>query len=309
MPPERVIIDTDPAIGVPFRDVDDALAVLYLLALPDEFEVLGLTPVFGNAPLRRCLPKAREVLAVAGRGDIGVHPGAASSRALGIETPASAFLARAVREDPGNVTVLALGPLTNIATAGILDPGFYANVSRLVIMGGALSAEFGPLPFPFEFNFRKDIKAAEAVLAADCAKVLITMDLCMQVVFSRRELDALESMNNRAGTYLARHVAHWYGLNHLAPVPWKGGFVPWDVIAAVYLRRGGLFEGPECGVRLLERPMRTGGIERRGDRARPCGLPERVIAAELLDDFLSAIDSFEKGRPVISPRSDAVDRK
>ena len=298
MPSAKVIIDTGPAIGCPFHDVDDALAMLYLLALPGEFEVLGVTPVGGNAPLRKTVPKAREVLAIAGRKDIPVYPGAKRASEIGRPTEAGRFLAEAVRESPGEVTVLAIGPLTNIATAGLRDPDFFNHVGRIVVMGGALQAGYGvPLVSPLEFNFWKDTAAAAAVLAAECEKVIVTMDLCLQVVFSRRELDALHSMRPRPAYWLASKIEPWYRFNRAMPVPWKGGFVPWDVIAAVYLRRPDLFEVEETPLRLRPRRFTTGQVERCEDGSRPCLLPVKVRAAELLDEFLDAIDSGEWARP------------
>lgn len=294
MPPAKVIIDTDPAIGGAFHDVDDALAMLYLLALPGDFEVLGVTPVAGNAPLRKTEPIAREILAIAGREDIPVYPGAAGKGECGKPTAASRFLAEAVRESPGEVTVLAIGPLTNIATAALRDPDFLKNVGRIVVMGGALAAGYGlPLVSPLEFNFWKDTAAATVVLAPDCEKVILTMDLCLQVVFSRRELDALHSMRSTPATWLASNIEPWYRFNRAMPVPWKGGFVPWDVIAAVYLRRPDLFKVEETPLRLRPRRFMTGQVERCEDGSRPCVLPVEVRAGELLDEFLDAIDSGE----------------
>ena len=189
MAASKVIIDTDPAIGYRFRDVDDGLAVLYLLALADEFDTLALTAVHGNASQPRTFKKAVELLAVAGRSDVPVLRGAVNRRDLGVETEASRFLAEAVLDDPGEVTVLALGPLTNVATAGILEPTFYGKVRRLVMMGGSFGS-------PFELNFFKDTAAAGMVLSAPCGKVLISGDLCRQTLFTRDDLEKVRAMDN-----------------------------------------------------------------------------------------------------------------
>lgn len=292
--PARVLIDTDPAIGIPARDVDDALAIMYLLALEDAFEVAGITPVHGNASLAKTARAAHDVLRVAGRQDVPVRPGAAGKRDLGKPSPASRLLIETVLTLPGEVTVLAIGPLTNVATAMILDPEFASRVGRLVVMGGSLDAGMGiPLLSPLEFNFLADTRAAEAVLAARCEKVVITSDLYQQVVFGRRELEALQEMGSYQASWLARRIEPWLRLNNVAPLlPWRGGFVPWDVIAAVYLQRPDLFEEEETCLRLRPaRPM-TGAIERcEGDA--PCRLPVQVRSDELLDEFLDAIAQFE----------------
>ncbi|MBU1670581.1 MAG: nucleoside hydrolase [Actinobacteria bacterium] len=288
---EKIIIDTDPAVGVPLRDVDDALAILYLLALPDEFEVLGITAVGGNAPVPSAYAKARGLVGLARRGDVPVYKGAAKAGCEG--SAAGSFLARAVDERPGEVTVLAIGPLSNLRQASLLDPEFYSKVKRVVAMGGALAREVNlPLLFPLEFNFFKDPDAAEGLLAAPCEKVIITGDLCRQALFTRRELEALFGLGSAVGTWLAYRVRPWLRLNQLFPfVPWKEGFVPWDVVAAVYLRRPGLFADIETkGMRLRPGRLRTGAIEPDASRdAMPATLPARQDADAMLSEFLEVM--------------------
>ena len=293
MPAQNVLIDTDPATGYAFRDVDDGLAMLYLLSRPEEFRVLGVTPVYGNTSLERTTVKAREVLKVARREEIPVSPGAASSRELGKSTAATRLLRRTVAAFPGEVTILALGPLTNVATAGLTDRGFFGNVRRVVVMGGACPRGFG-VPFvpPLEFNFLKDPRAADFLLAAPCEKVLVTADLCRQVLFTRRELDSLWGMRSAVATYLAYRIEPWLRLNQVAPLPWRGGFVPWDVVAAVYLGRPDLFGGVEVkGMRLARGHLPTGAIEPDPSRdSTPCLIPTRITdPAGLLDEFLRTI--------------------
>lgn len=296
MPVRKVIIDTDPAAGLPFRDIDDALAIVYLLCLREEFDVAGLTIVAGNSPLHKGEAIAREVLSAMSREDIPVLPGSPGRRSPGPETPAAAFLAGTAAAHPGEVAVLAIGPLSNIAAAGALDPCFYRNVGRLVIMGGALREGLGPsrLP-PFEFNFWKDSGAAEAVLGARCDKAVITSDVCRQVVFGRREVDAVRSMQGAPARYLSTFLEHWYRVNHVAPVPWKGGFVPWDVIAAVYLRRPELFDRAEAALRLRQGRFATGALEPCRPPSPVCPVPAEVNADGLLEDFLSVIDAGSTG--------------
>jgi len=293
---EKIVIDTDPATGYSLRDVDDGLALAYLLALPDEFEVLGISTVFGNVSLARATAKAREAVHVTGRTDVRVFPGAWSRHALGDVSSASVFLPDVVAANPGEVTVLALGPLTNIATAGLGGKAFYRDVKRIVVMGGAGEEGFGiPLLSPLEFNFFSDAAAADLVLDAPCEKVVITSDLCRQALFTRRELDSLWSMRNRVATYLAYRIRPWLKLNQVFPLlPWKGGFVPWDVVAAVYLGRPDLFsDTEEKGVMLKQGVLRTGALEPDASRdSRPTTLPTLLEPHPLLDDFLSAINRY-----------------
>src|ERR687897_1658469 len=108
-----VWIDTDPAVGEPERDVDDGLALIQAFNSP-ELAIRGISVVFGNAPLDRGLPIARQLVRDFGPPGVRVFAGAAAAGDLGTETEASRALTGALRSEP--LTILALGPATNVAT-------------------------------------------------------------------------------------------------------------------------------------------------------------------------------------------------
>src|SRR3954463_6655388 len=150
----RVIIDTDPG-------VDDAFALLLAMRSP-ELKIEGLTPVAGNVPLELTLPNALRMVEIAGRSDIPVAAGARvplvrrlvtaayahGENGLGgavfpepktkpIDEPAAEFIRRIVRKYPHEVTLITLGPLTNVATALNLDPELAGMIRGLTMMGGS----------------------------------------------------------------------------------------------------------------------------------------------------------------------------
>jgi len=154
--PFRVIIDTDPG-------VDDALALLLAMRSP-ELKIEGITAVAGNVPLELTLPNALRMVEIAGRTDIPVAAGskaplvrrlvtaayAHGENGLGgavfpeakirpIAEPAAQFIQQLVRKYPSEVTLITIGPLTNVATALNSDPELAAMVKSLVMMGGSLS--------------------------------------------------------------------------------------------------------------------------------------------------------------------------
>jgi len=156
--PFRVIIDTDPG-------VDDALALLLAMRSP-ELKIEGITAVAGNVPLELTLPNALRMVEIAGPTDIPVAAGAKAplvrrlvtaayvhgENGLGgavfpepkikpIAEPAAEFIRQVVRKHPGEVTLITIGPLTNVATALNSDPELAAMVKSLVMMGGSLSRE------------------------------------------------------------------------------------------------------------------------------------------------------------------------
>lgn len=156
--PKKIIIDTDPGI-------DDAMAILLALRSP-EVEVIGLTTIYGNVYTTLATRNALHLLEVAGRTDIPVAEGSHVTLTKGtklriadfvhgadglgnqnfdppkgkpLEQSAAAFLVEQAKLHPGKVTVVALGPLTNIALAIELDPEFCKNIGQIVLLGGAFS--------------------------------------------------------------------------------------------------------------------------------------------------------------------------
>src|SRR5438309_6160529 len=154
--PSRVIIDTDPG-------VDDAFALLLAMRSP-ELKIEGITPVAGNVPLELSLPNALRMVEIAGRTDIPVAAGAKTpllrrlvtaayahgENGLGgavfpepkikpIAESAAKFISQIVRKYPGEVTLITIGPLTNIATTLTMDAELARLVKSLVMMGGSLS--------------------------------------------------------------------------------------------------------------------------------------------------------------------------
>lgn len=184
-----VIIDCDPG-------VDDALAII--LALHHKaIEVEAVCSVTGNGNLENTTRNAKNIVALCGRADIPVYRGAAE--ALDAEVPetvaafgddglggyaseieaekqvekekAADFLVRAVRERPGELTLVAIGPCTNIALAVRKDPEFAGKVKQLILMGGAkYTGNMSPVA---EYNFWADPRAAKEVMEAGFRRVVM----------------------------------------------------------------------------------------------------------------------------------------
>lgn len=252
---KRLIIDADPAIGVPLRDIDDGLAMLLLLASP-EIILEGITINFGNVKAPLGYQVAAEVLRVA-RADVPVYLGAHTHRDLGKPNPAVDYLLETVGSNPGEISLLALAPLTNVATAMMLDPGFAANLKDLVIMGGSLN--FGIFKYTGEFNFHLDARAASFVISLPVPKTMITMDVCSQAVFKDCHLEKIRANPSPVSRYLAENIAPWLNLNKKVFFR-KKGFFPWDVVAAAYLVDESLFDRNFCSVHIQESGLRAGRI-------------------------------------------------
>ena len=206
--PVKILIDTDPG-------VDDAIAILMALASPD-VDIVGLTTVGGNVPLARSTRNALALLQAAGRSDIPVAKGASRplrgrytyapqfhgpgglSRRLPEPTGgpvtegAVQFLYDQLTREPGEVLLVALGPLTNFARLLWERPIALEQTKNIVVMGGAVNTPGNVTP-KAEFNFYSDPAAAEIVLASRLPVTLVDLAACRQVAISREQALALRS--------------------------------------------------------------------------------------------------------------------
>lgn len=217
---EKIIIDTDPG-------QDDAVAILLALASP-ELELLGITCVAGNVPLAKTQRNARVVCELAGRADVKVFAGCdrpmrrplvtaeyvhGKSGLDGIDLPEPAmplqpahavdFLIETLRaEAPGTVTLVPIGPLTNIATAFIRAPDIAGRVKQIVLMGGGCF-EGGNTTPAAEFNIYVDPEAAEIVFKAGVRLVVMPLDVTHKVLTSPAVVEGFRALPGRVGPAVA----------------------------------------------------------------------------------------------------------
>lgn len=195
-----VLIDCDPG-------TDDALAIFAALNSPD-LEVVGITTVGGNASLADTTRNALQLLEVCGRGDLPVWQGAArpltgeftyayefhGAGGMGVRLPDPAVIAQSVpaadaiaaaaRQRPGELTLIALGPLTNVATALGNFPELAGQLAEILVMGGALQVP-GNVTGHAEFNIFNDPQAAAAVCASGAPVGLVGLDVTATVSIDR----------------------------------------------------------------------------------------------------------------------------
>jgi len=200
--PHKVIFDTDFVMP----PADDGLALILALGSP-ELEILGVTTVAGNESMEKATADALRLLEIAGRAEIPVYKGAnmpllhekseyatrVHGRWWSDDPPAPPpggfarkpperesamdFIVRTVMARPGEVSILAIGPLTNIAMAIRQEPGFAERVEKIVIMGGAVAGlpdGGGNITPNAEFNFWVDPEAAKVVLRSGIPSIMLS---------------------------------------------------------------------------------------------------------------------------------------
>jgi len=296
MKKKRVIIDTDPAMGVPFRDIDDGLAILFLMASP-EISLEAITINFGNVGAGRGARVANELLDICQK-SIPVFTGAESKQQLGVENKAVEYMVDTVNKNPGEITLLAVAPLTNVATAMMLDDTFAENLGELVIMGGSMN--FGIFSYFGEFNFHLDGMAASLVMNAPVPKTLITMDVISNAVFRESHLDMLKGHGGAVHRYMVDSIGPWLRLNRKVFFK-KKGFFPWDPVAAAYLVDRSLFDENYFRFNLRHRGIRSGSmseITRCNSNicdhgSCPVNIPLTLDPEGFMDLFIKRLNSYD----------------
>lgn len=263
--PTKIIIDTDPGI-------DDAMAIFYALQAP-ELEVLGLTTVFGNAATTVCTRNALRLTEIAGRADLPVAAGAEGPLVgparrhadfvhgadgqgeTHLPPPtrsasplsATAFICDQARRAPGEVTLVAIGPLTNLALALQHDPGLPALLRGVIVMGGNAFGPGNASPAA-EANVLSDPTAADLVFGADCPLTMCGLDVTERIIMSSHALDRLAGFPNPRAQHLARILPFYR--NFYRTRAGLEGIPVHDSTPITYLRAPELFRTVPCPIRV-----------------------------------------------------------
>lgn len=229
----KIIIDTDPGI-------DDAQAIAFAIAHP-EIDLLGLSTVFGNADIDITSRNALTLLEVFGRPDIPVAKGASKPLVqkrlpspdfvhgvdglgnLNLDEPTSTlasesaaeFIVRMANEQPGEITIVAVGPLTNIALAAELDRNLPNKLKQLIVMGGTVKQAGNVSPLA-EANFLGDPHAADIVCAHDWPLKIIGLDVTLKVMLRDEHLAQLRDNAGHTGKFIwdsSRFYVDFYSKN------------------------------------------------------------------------------------------------
>ncbi|MYD62674.1 MAG: nucleoside hydrolase [Gemmatimonadetes bacterium] len=225
---QPIILDTDPG-------VDDALAMMLALG-SSELDVIGICTVSGNVPLNTGTHNAQGLLQLLDRTEIPVFAGADQplkrdpvfatevhgESGMGqavlpepsqkIKGDAVDFLVQTLSDQPGEITIIAVGPLTNLALAEQRQPGTLQKAKQVIVMGGAI-AETGNSTPVAEFNFYADPHAAQIVVHSDAALLIVPLDATRQVVLSETDIEnQIASLKTVASQFVVDAVQNVFAL-------------------------------------------------------------------------------------------------
>jgi len=259
-----IIIDCDPG-------QDDAIGLLLAMSSPDELDILGVTTVAGNVPLALTERNARQMCDIAGRSDVPVYAGCSKPLVRNLVTAehvhgntgidgidivepkqvleekhAVDFIVDTLNgADRDSITLVPMGPLTNIAQAITKDPPILGKVEQIVLMGGAMR-ESGNISPSAEFNILVDPHAADIVFRCGRPITVMGLDVTHQVLATPERRDRIRAIDNEAARATAgmldffnRHDAVKYG-SMGAPLH--------DPCTIAFLLKPDLFEGKFCNI-------------------------------------------------------------
>lgn len=269
----KVIIDCDPGI-------DDAIAIMLAMEYPG-FDIVGLTTVFGNAYLDQATKNAMSVVELSGK-PIPVYRGAARPLRITLDPPpdfvhgkdglgntnqpapknsprakrAAQFIVDMAKAYPGQITILAVGRLTNLAEALKLDPSLTKNIAEVVLMGGALNVPGNVSPVA-EANIAGDPDAADIVVTAPWKVTMIALDTTIKVKLNDDILLRIRNANSRYGPFMFS-ITRFYmdfhkNVNHV-----EGGFFVHDPSAVMYLIDSSIFKVRRGPVRVAREGIAIG---------------------------------------------------
>jgi purine nucleosidase len=260
---QQIIIDTDPG-------QDDAVAILLALASP-ELDVLGITAVAGNVPLKLTENNARKICELAGRPEIRVFAGAIRPLVRHLVTAEEVhgqtglngpdlpepqmplqseygvdFIVRTLmQEQSGTVTLCALGPLTNIALALTREPEIASRVKQIVLMGGGFF-EGGNVTPAAEFNIYVDPQAADVVFRSGIQLIMMPLDVTHKALTTRKRIAAFRELGTRVGVATAEMLEFFERFDE-QKYGSDGGPLH-DPCVIAYLLKPELFGGRQCNV-------------------------------------------------------------
>jgi inosine-uridine nucleoside N-ribohydrolase len=229
----RMIIDTDPAMGTLGGDPEDSFAIMLALNSP-EVTVEGITIVQGNVPAEKGYSNAHHLLSLLDRQDVPLRRGCLRPmnaqrttqitfleqryateqitpmlEPKGTDADAVSFLIDTVLSSPGEITLVTIGPLTNVATAVQQSAEFACALKNIVMMGGTAECA-GNISPSAEFNYWQDPDAADIVFRSGADLTMVGLDVCHQTHLHPSQVEECASHGTPLGQFVQASSAPWF---------------------------------------------------------------------------------------------------
>jgi inosine-uridine nucleoside N-ribohydrolase len=234
----KVLVDTDLSLGEKGSEIDDGVA-LALAVASDEIDLVAVTTVNGNTHVETSTILTIALLEELGRSDVPVYAGARDplllprhqkdaphltadqlaeyERVRDVNGSAAEAIVRLVRAHPGELTILAIGPLTNLALALRMAPDVAEKIVDVYVMGGYFFGQTNRSAMAGEFNVWADPHAFDTVLTSGVPLSLVGLDVTRQLAFPRAKAERMAESDGLTGT-IGRYAVDWVDhLNEMQP--------------------------------------------------------------------------------------------
>ncbi len=308
----KIIIDTDPGH-------DDAMALLMLFAVP-QIEIMAITTVAGNTTIENATRNAKYILNLAKKEDVSLFDGSAKpierdlilakvhgvsgldgsgAELLPIEKiveQAADKIIEIIKQNPNEITLLTLGPLTNIAKAFLKDPSLPKMVKKIVMMGGAIAVP-GNKNRVAEFNFFVDPEAAKIVFDSDVEKVLVPLDACNDIILPEQSIKEIREKAGDIGKVLSNMLVPY--VENIKKYDNMAGALMYDPLAAYYLIDPSAFQIEEMDIKIETKGEYTFGMsvaERRAGTLKNLNtkVAVKIDGQKFIEDFVDLIVKLKK---------------
>lgn len=255
----KIIIDCDNTFSVNGCDIDDGLAILYVLA-QENVEILGINTTFGNNKLSVVYPNTISFMKAIGYSHIPVYKGSADSYK---DNKAARFLVEMADKHKGELSILATGSLTNLYHAWKIDSQFYKKIKDISLMGGITKPLIINGKILNELNFSCDSNASLNVLEYGKSITIATGNTCLDGFFTRDRFEKLRKGNDFE-KWLYKESLYWF--DREKNVFENDGIYIWDILSAAALLNPQLFIGSTVEISPDEESMKSGMLIGNGNK-------------------------------------------
>lgn len=304
---EKVIINTDPGY-------DDAMALM-LAIKSNRFDIQAITTTAGNSTVENTTRNARYILSLLKREDIPIFSGANKPLVRELDTAkvtgksglegidptnksnltdnAIEKIIEVIAQSPGQITLISLGPLTNIAQVILQAPEICRETKELVIMGGAIRAP-GNKNRVAEFNIYVDPEAADIVFKSDIKKVIVPLDACNEVWMNVQHFQQIKDSNLRDFLLL---MIHQY-VNNISKKAGEKKALMYDPLTVYYLLNPEACEIEEHDVLIETKGEVTRGMTVSDLRGNAIVTPnvnivKKINSSAFIDDFIKILSTSQ----------------
>lgn len=297
---KKVIFDCDNTMGISNRDIDDGLALLYLIN-NSEVELKGVTCTYGNDVLDRVFIQTVDLLDDLSL-EIPVFKGNGNYEIIDyvkgefkteetknyLDNDAAKFMVEMVNRYPNEISILATGSLQNLYDAWMMDKSIVKKIKEVVVMGGITEPLYFNNKVMNELNFSVCSRAAKCVVNEFENLSLLTGNSCMEVEFTKSDLKEIENIGEVKNKFVFEKLCVW--MDEFKEMYDYDSIVLWDVIAAIYLTDSNLFEDNTVYINSNLEDLKTGKlILSNNSSGRKINIPRVKISSQVNKKLIEVV--------------------